>query len=142
MSKKTKSEAPLHAGNGVTLPTNPGSLSIKDVVVADPSVEFTVDLDGFDGISYLQDFEVQLSISASETLPPGKFSSLGRIVVSTLSLDKGAYFYFTFGDPDYKPGTVYTMCMWFTAYNPQSGMPITFDMNPVMIKVVGGGQIS
>jgi hypothetical protein len=132
MSKKIKPEVP---------PPSTGALSIKDVVVADPSVEFTVETSGFGELQWLQDFEVQLSISDPNSTPPGKFNSVGKIVVANLSVDKGAYFYFTFGDPEYKPGKVYTMCMLFSAYNPTTGEPINIPGNPVYVKVYGGGEI-
>lgn len=127
----------------IDIVTNKGSLSIKDVVVADPSIQFTIDIDpkvfkpSVDGI-YLKNFQIQISISGLEADRPKELTNVGSITVNTLT-QTSAYFYFTFGDARYKAGTLFTLYLLITAYDPTTGSPINFADNPTKFEVYGGG---
>lgn len=122
-----------------------GSVSIKDVVVADPSVEFTFEIDpeefkpSTEGV-YLNNLEIQLSISNLDTQSENKLKLIGVILVSSVT-QLQSYFYFSFGDANYVPGTEFTLWLQLTAYNATTGEPVDFNNNPLSLKVVGGGQI-
>lgn len=123
--------------------TNGGSLSIKDVVVADPSIEFTIDIDPLvfkpsaDGV-YLRNFQAQISISNLDGAHPEDITNVGTISVNSLT-QTSSYFYFTFGDVRYKAGTLFTLWLLITAYDPTTGVPINFTDNPIKFDVFGGG---
>lgn len=118
-------------------------ITIRDTVVADPSIEFTVDIDPAifpkspDGV-YLKDFKVKLSISDLDPDSPGSLTHVGTIKIRTIT-QTSAYFYFTFGDPDYVAGTKFTVSMKFSALDPVTGEPIDISDNPLTMEVYGGG---
>ena len=119
------------------------SLSIKDVVVADPSIEFTIEIDpdmfkpSAEGV-YFDNFTVQMSISNLNPEFPDRLTNVGSISIATLTQTR-AYFYFTFGDDDYIAGTKFTLCIYLSAYDPNTGAPVNFTENPIITEVFGGG---
>lgn len=122
-----------------------GSVSIKDVVVADPSIEFVLEIDpneftpSEDGI-YLKNLEIQLSISNIDPKATDKLKLVGAILVSSVTQIR-PYFYFSFGDANYTAGTEFTLCFQLSAYSPVTGEPIQFSNNPMKVKVIGGGLV-
>lgn len=122
------------------------TVTIKDVVVADPSVEFSIALDPLqfkpdsNGV-YLRNLTIQISISGLNGSDKNQLRNVGQITVNTLTQLR-AYFYMTFGDINYKSGTKYTLCLLLSAYDPFTGAPVEFKDNPVKLDVYGGGVVS
>ncbi|MFZ6014245.1 MAG: hypothetical protein ACOYXT_28145 [Bacteroidota bacterium] len=139
----SKPQAKVLPTNGKDIIEDGEGVTIKDVVVADPSIEFSIYIDPevhkpVNGI-YFVDFTVQMSISDLDPKNPGVLTPVGAIKVNTVS-QTNPYFYFSFGDPDYKAGTKFTLCLVLSAYHPSTGVPIEFKPNPVFMEVYGGGE--
>ena len=121
---------------------DPNLAKIKDIVVGDPAISFTIDLNAVDfqpvnGI-YVKKFNVKVFLNNIDPDHPEKFVKVGKVHVKTLS-SLSAYFYITFGDPNYTPGDIYKLHLRLSGLSPSTNEEIDFP--EYIFEVYGGGLV-
>jgi hypothetical protein len=138
MSKKTVLPK---KGKPVTLPGDPPT-RIRETLVGDPSINFTIDLDptiqpspeGF----YIRDFIVEVHLT---DVPTPRMVKVATIHIKTLT-SLQPYFYIPFGDPDYGAGQQFDMMLKLRGKNAVTGEPIQFsEDNTFRQTLIGGGIV-
>lgn len=126
-----------------TVTSDGNKVSIKGVIVADPSIAFTIHLDStefpyFNGYC-LTNFELKVLLNNIDPANPAVFTEVARINIKGIS-QHSLYFNIPFGDPNYNPGEEFTLKISISADSPVTGEPIRFnDGKPYSIPVFGGG---
>jgi len=146
MAKKTNEHG---HGNGMPGgPMDPGSAKIKETVVADPSISFTLDflplgLQKSDEGYFLKHLTAKIFLNDIGNGNPDVFICVAKVHVKSLS-DTSAYFYVPFGDPDYGAGKYFTFVLELSAVNAITGLPVMFnDSGNIFVQeLVGGGILT
>jgi hypothetical protein len=129
--------------NGVGDP--PPATKIKETVVADPSISFTIQFS--EDIPWVGDYLVQFfKAKIYLTDVPGDQNS-GFLHVATVKVksisDRSIYIYVPFGDPSYAPGQEFYFMLKLSGFTPGTTTPIVFNENDnIFIQhLVGGGIV-
>lgn len=137
-------ERPPHNGSPNSVIRSERDVMIRDVIVADPSIAFSLILNALDFKKspdgyYLRDLEIQVLLNNLYPEFPDRFVSVAKIFISSVS-QLQLYFDMPFGDPNYNPGDEFTLKLILAALDPVSGEPVTFNEgNVYTLDVFGGG---
>lgn len=131
--------------NSAALVERPVPISIDDVVVADPSIQFNLIVDEDADDLFIRHLEVQISLLGLKKRD-GAFRN-GYKLVGTVRISgmKGfpAFIHIPFGDPGYEAGNTFSLCVFVSGYfrtGKNEGKPINFKDNPYYIHGIIGGS--
>jgi hypothetical protein len=142
--KTKKSQTSKNQVKSISPHSDGNKVVIRDVIVADPSISFTIVLNERDFKKsktgyYLTDFQVQVMLNKLPSEETTSFTPIAQIVITSVS-QLGLYFYVPFGDPKYVAGTKFKLKLVLTGLDPVTGDPVVFNEGkPYSMDVYGGG---
>lgn len=138
----SKTISPRKKGKPVTLPGDPPPTKIRETLVGDPSINFTIDIvdptltpspEGY----LIKDFVVEIHLT---DINGSGMKKVATIHIKTLT-SLQPYFYVPFGDPDYGAGQQFDMLLKLYGRNAATGRPIQFSPDNCFRQTLIGGGI-
>jgi hypothetical protein len=125
---------------------DPPRTKIKETVVADPSISFTIDLpeDLPESSGYLVlNFKAKIYLTDVPGVHDGPFTHIATVKVKSLT-SRSVYIYVPFGDPNYQPGQSFSFKLKLYGESPVTGQPIVFnDAGNIFFQdLIGGGIVT
>jgi hypothetical protein len=125
---------------------DPPRTKIKETVVADPSISFTIDLaedlpelNGY----FVLNFKAKIYLTDVPGVHDGPFTHIATVKVKSLT-SRSVYIYVPFGDPSYYPGQPFSFKLKLRGDSPVTGQPIVFnDAGNIFFQdLIGGGIVT